>query len=72
MLGLGETKLRELIKEGRIAVVMLDGKYLLLEGDLEAFLLNHYGKVREIEVNKASMPPLPKAIANSPFLRKAG
>ncbi len=72
MLGLGETKLRELIKKGLIAVVMIDGKYLLLEGDLEAFLLNHYGKVREVEVNKASMTPLPQSIANSPLLRKAG
>jgi excisionase family DNA binding protein len=71
MLGLGATKLRDIIRRGEIPVVMLDGKHLLLERDLEAFLHHSYGSIKEVEVKKAGLAPLPDSVANSPYLRKA-
>lgn len=70
MLGLGATKLRDIIRRGEIPVVMLDGKHLLLEQDLETFLHHRYGAIVEVEVKKPGLPPLPDSVANSPLLRK--
>lgn len=72
-IGIGETKLREIIRRGDIPVIRILGKILLLERDLEVFLQSHYGSVKEPE-RKAfkGLPPLPKHVQESSLLRKAG
>lgn len=70
MLHIGETKMREMVKDGEIPVIMIHGKYLLLERDLENYLRGHYGAIKEAKKNIIGLPPLPKRIANSELLKK--
>jgi|GEM_PF-2951802 len=72
LLAISPSKLRELIRDGEIPVLMIDGKYLLLEQDLETFLLRHYGPMTQPNPPKPNLPPLPSDIAESDLLRWAG
>ena len=72
MMSVGQTKVREWIKRSEIPVMLLDGKYLLLETDLEKFLQRRYGPVRKTEIKKPGLDPLPESVVNSNLLRKAG
>lgn len=73
MVGIGQTKMRQIIAKGEIPVLLLDGKRLLLEQDLEAFLQGRYGAVKAAKKGtKPKMPPLSRHIAESALLKKAG
>jgi excisionase family DNA binding protein len=70
-LGIGETKMRELISHGEIRVLNLAGKILLLERDLENYLEGNYGSIeRAARTAKNKLPPLPKHVAESRHIRK--
>ena len=71
-MGLGQTKLRELLRKGNIPVIRIMGKILLLERDLEAFMQRSYGPLKVAETKPCNrLPPLPKDIAESALLKKA-
>jgi excisionase family DNA binding protein len=59
-LGIGETKVRALVKEGRIPVILIDGKVLLLETDLEGFLRERYGRLK---ASRAGIAPAPMRLS---------
>jgi hypothetical protein len=70
MVGVGETKMREFIRKGELPVLLIDGKYLLLEHDLELFLSRHYGRVKKSETKPNRMPSLPRYVAESELLKR--
>jgi hypothetical protein len=72
MIGIGETKLREFIREGEIPVLLIDSKYLLLERDLEAFIRGNYGPIQRSKPYKdePKLRPLPNNVLDSDLLRK--
>ena len=59
-LGIGETKLRALVKEGRIPAILIDGKVLLLEADLEGFLSERYGRLK---ASRRGIAPAPMRLS---------
>ncbi len=70
-MGIGQTKLRELLREGELPVIRIMGKILLLERDLEAFMRGHYGPLKVTEMKPANrLPPLPKAVQEWGLLQK--
>ena len=69
IIGIGETKMRELIQQGLMPVIKIGDKILLLASDLEAFLRGHYGVVQVAETVSTRMPALPDSIAKSKHLR---
>lgn len=71
-MSIGETTLRSMIKNGEIAVLNLGGKYLLLERDIENYLMKNYGIIQQTKVQPNKLPPLPDHIANSDLIRKVG
>lgn len=73
MLGIGETKMREIIRHGDIPVVRIMGKVLLLERDLEAYLLGHYGALKKPGRQAAGdrLPALPNSVVKSVLLKRA-
>jgi excisionase family DNA binding protein len=65
-LGLGQTRLREIIREGQIPVIRIMGKILILEQDLEDYLQGQYGTLRPTEARASKgLPPLPKFVRES-------
>lgn len=71
VLGIGETKMRELVRNGEIPVVRIMGKVLLLERDLEAYLQSRYGTLRTAERKADRLPPLPRRVLESGLLKNA-
>lgn len=68
-MGVGQTKLRELIREGQLPVIRVVAKILILEKDVETFLQSNYGVIHPTETRKSnSLPPLPKHIRESELL----
>ena len=71
-MGIGQNKMREIITSGEIYVLRIRGKMLLLERDIEAYLLGRYGPMKVVETKPfGKLPPLPKEIAESEMLKKA-
>lgn len=72
MLGIGETKMWEILRKGGIPVIRIMGKTLVLERDLEAYLQGHYGPLRSPEKKPLKgVPPLPRHVQESGLLSKA-
>lgn len=70
-LGIGTTRLREIVNDGEIAFVKMGGKYLFFERDLAEFIQKRY--VRSVPTsNQPKTRALPSHIANSPLLKKGG
>jgi len=46
LIGVGETKLREIVHQGRIPVIRLDGKIVILAQDADTFLRTNYGYLK--------------------------
>jgi excisionase family DNA binding protein len=70
-LGIGETKLREIIRNGEVPVLNVAGKILLLERDLETFLESRRGVMKaEIIKSVARLPPAPDFVRGSEHLRR--
>ena len=71
-LGIGETTMRAIVRNGDVPVVKMFGKVLLLERDLEAFLKANYGPLRKIEKKfRGKLAPLPQSVRESGMLKKA-
>lgn len=71
VMGIGQTKLREIVYQGEIPVIRIKSKILILDRDLEAFLMGHFGTLNATPTKPiSSLPPLPKHIAESDLLKK--
>lgn len=69
LLGMGETNLRALIQYGEIpALRMTKSKIMILESDLETFLLSRYGTITQVKVS-IKQPVLPDHVKNSKYFR---
>ncbi|MEI6167410.1 MAG: helix-turn-helix domain-containing protein [bacterium] len=76
LMGIGATTLRRIIQAGKIPVIWINGKVLVSEIDLEAFLTGNYGLVSVSAATSyvsepKALSPLPDSIANSKFFKKA-
>ena len=56
-LGVGETKMREIVSKGGIPVLKVLGKTLLLEKDLEEYLRSGYGRIVPVQNRTGRLPP---------------
>jgi len=74
-LGIGETKMREIIRNGEVPVIRILGKILILDRDLENYLQGNYGALNPTKHEKGSsnngLPPLPEYIKNWSLIKKA-
>jgi len=69
-MGIGATTLRRMITDGRIPVMRLDGKFLLLERDIEMYLQEHYGRI-EVVKHTPRQTVVPKGLLTADVLVKA-
>jgi excisionase family DNA binding protein len=70
-LGIGETKMRAIIRDGEVPVLNVAGKILLLEQDLEAFLESRRGVMKAESIKSvARLPPAPDFVRGSEHLRR--
>jgi excisionase family DNA binding protein len=67
-LGIGETKMRAIIKSGSIPVLDVAGKILIIERDLEEYMRERHGIVRRAPICTTERSPLPDSIAKSRYL----
>jgi len=72
MMGIGETKMREIVARGEIPVIRIMGKVLILERDLEGFLMGSYGALGKAKTPPKGLPSLPRRVQESELLRKTG
>lgn len=74
LIGIGETKMRSIVQGGGIPVLRIEGKTVIVERDIEAFLQGHYGSMQPAPkwTPKSKLTALPKAVNESPWLRKNG
>ncbi len=69
LIGIGKTKLRELVVAKVIPSIQIDGKYILMEQDLEAYLEGKYsGTILTVIKNKEPKRRLPQEVINSKHL----
>jgi len=76
LMGIGATTLRRIIQAGKIPVIWINGKVLVSENDIEAFLTGNYGLVPvsaspPYASDPKALSPLPDNVLNSKFLKKA-
>lgn len=69
-MGIGETKMREIIRSGGVPVIRILNKTMLLERDLEEYLCACYGRTVPVKQRADRMPPLPQHVRESPWLGK--
>jgi len=71
-MGIGETKMREIIRNGEVPVIRISDKILVLDRDLESYLQGNYGALKPLATKPANgLPPLPKHVRESDLMRKA-
>ena len=68
-LGIGTTSLRRIIAEGRIPVLQMTGRTLLLEADLRAFIAASRVWRKKVTPRPSRLPQLPAAVLASEHLR---
>ena len=68
-LGIGASSLRRIIAEGRLPVLKMQRKLLILESDAEAFLQESRVTVKENQNINPRLPSLPKCVTESEHLR---
>lgn len=68
-MGIGATSLRRLIREGRLPVLKVIKKVLILESDIEQFLRCARVTMRAQGPRPDRLPALPRRIAQSEHLR---
>ena len=66
--GISESQMRTEILEGKLAVIRIGSKMLVLERDLEAYLRGHYGIVQSFGASDAIPSRLTKEISESPLI----
>ena len=73
VLGIGETNLRAMIRDGKMPVLRITAKkMLLLESDLEEFITGRHVTLSKDERKQAKgkLSPLPKHVEQSEFMKK--
>lgn len=60
--------MRAEILKGKVPVIRICSKMLVLERDLENYLRGHYGIVQSFEVSDAIPSHLPKDFSESPLI----
>lgn len=70
-IGIGETKMRQVIQRGGIPVLRIGGKTVIIEQDIEDYLRGNYGRMSVPERKPGGRAPLPKSIRESAMLNKA-
>lgn len=72
LIGVGQTKMREMINAGKIPILDLDGKQMLLETDLQAYLESRLGTIekQKIERSKGKLSSLPQHVEESEFVKR--
>lgn len=68
MMGIGSTSVRRLIHDGKIPVLKIGGKVMLLEQDIERFLQGCHVTLEEQNVRTPRAKALPADVVNSPHL----
>lgn len=68
-MGLSASSLRRIIIEGRLPVLKMQRKVLILESDAEAFLQECRVTVKQIQGPNNRLPSLPQCVAESEHLR---
>ena len=66
--GISESKMRAEILKGKLAVIRICSKMLVLERDLENYLRGHYGIVQSFEVPDAIPSRMTSEISDSPLI----
>lgn len=66
--GVSEAMMRLEIQNGKIPVIRIGSKMMVLEGDLEAYLRGNYGVVKQATMPVKFSRRLPKHIIESEFL----
>ena len=66
--GISESQMRAEILKGKLAVIRIGSKILVLEKDLEAYLRGHYGIVQPFGASDAIPSRLTKEISESPLI----
>jgi excisionase family DNA binding protein len=67
-MGIGANSLRRIIGQGRIPVLRMMKKTLLLAADVEAFIGASRSVASAVQRSKTALPALPEAIAHSRHL----
>ena len=70
MLGVGQTKLRALIRQGEIPTIRIGSTYFLLESDLEHYLAQHYGRNQQVGDTPTITSAIPAWVEHSDVLKK--
>jgi excisionase family DNA binding protein len=73
LMDIGQTNLRAIIKDGKIPVLRINNKkLLLLESDLEEFIHGNHVSLKEDDSRKPNgkLRPLPKDTEESDFMKK--
>lgn len=69
VMGISPNSLRRIIEQGRLPVLKILKKTLILASDVEQFLQASRVSVRRVENTKQGLPALPAAVINSRHLR---
>ena len=69
VIGISSNSLRRVIEQGRLPVLRILTKTLILESDVEQFLRESRMSVRRVENTRTSLPPLPASVINSKYLK---
>lgn len=67
--GISESLMRLEIQNGKVAVIRIGSKMMVLEVDLEVYLRGHYGLVNHIEERDFGPPRLPRHFAESELIK---
>ena len=66
--GISESQMRAEILKGKVPVIRICSKMLVLERDLENYLRGHYGIVQSFEVSDAIPSRMTSEISESPLI----
>lgn len=69
VIGISSNSLRRIIEQGRLPVLRILTKTLILESDVEQFLRESRMSVKRVENTRTSLPPLPASVINSKYLK---
>ena len=70
LIGVGTTTLRNMVYGGQIPAIKIGSKVMLLEDELENFLVASHVTIKSAPNVRTTMPPRPDFIANSALLSK--
>ena len=71
-IGISSNSLRRIIEQGRLPVLKILTKTLILASDVEKLLKDSRCFVKTVEQSGNRLPPLPAEVINSPYLRVRG